>query len=293
MRRTPLLLLPALFLGGCNVFEGVGSDLSSDASVLVSDGRAALGSGNTQQAMRIFQRAVATAANGSYEQRVAKLGLASAMIQNAGINVLTLEALASDLEETTHSSVAPYAMPAGAVCSFGAGEAVVGEIDLATIEGYNALRSNVATLRDAHALILEALDLPGAATRAQIETGIQKLRTQGADTSLLAGALADGAVASIGVAYDRIVKAGAGEIDWLVLQSGGDRYVGFCAPSASVKARVGGETACALPTIGSSVSMVEVRATFYPAGSMATEVSTKAREAYTTLGRELSGTCAG
>lgn len=293
MRRTTLLVVPTLFFGACNVFEGSTDALAESAVELIADGRTALGAGNTQEAMRLFTRAVEVAGDGSYDERVAQLGLASAMLQDKGINVLTLESLANDLDATTSTTTVPYSVPAGAVCSFGAGETVVGQIDLASIDGYQALRANVPTLRDAYALILDALDLPDPATRAQIETAVQGLRSQGADTSLLTGALADGAISSIGLAYDRIVKAGSSDITWVVLDDAGNRYVGYCAPTPTVRTRVEGEAACAMPSIGTSVSMVEVRASFFPAGSVAGEVSTKARDAYTTLGRELSGACAG
>ena len=301
MRPHLLLLVPVLFLGACNVFEGLASDeLSSGAGTLVADGRAALGSGKTEEAVKIFEKAIATAPATTFDGRAARLGLASAILQRAGLTVLTLNRLVTDLNNVTKTVGTAAFNPASAfgasanpVCSFGAGETVVGNIDLEKIDGYAALRSTTAVLARAQALVAEALGLSANATRAEIEARAQALLQAGGDTSLLAGALADGAIADIGIAYDKIVKAGAADIRWVVLTSPGapDRYVGYCAPSAGVKMRVEKETACAMPVIERAVSMIEIRAALVPAGSLATDSSKQAREGDTTLNRELKGTC--
>ena len=295
MRRL-LLLVPVLFLSACNVFEGLGSDaLSSDTEVLLSDGRSALGNGNTGEAVRIFERAVESAPSSTFNGRAARLGLASAILQRAGIDVLTLERLVSNLDEVTNGTLASYTPPAGSVCSYGAGETVLGRIDLDQIDGYRVLRTNTAVLTRAQGLITEALGLSATATRAEIQARIQALRAAGGDTSLLAGALADGAIATIGIAYDRIVRAGGNDMTWVVLTSAGasSRYIGYCAPSVAVRTRAENETACAMPQVDRAVTMVEVRAALFPAGSLAAEISTKARDGYKILERELTGTCAG
>ena len=303
MRRHLLLLVPVLFLGACNVFEGLASDdLSNNPTTLVADGRAALGSGKTEEAVKIFEKAVTTAPATTFEGQNARLGLASAILQRAGLTVLTLNRLMTDLNDVTNAAktsaytpTTAFVATANQVCSFGAGETVVGPLDLATIDGYAALRSNLVVLARAKALVTEALTLPANATRAEIEARVQALGGAGGGAGLLAGALADGAIADIGTAYDKLVKAGADGIEWVVLTSpgGSERYVGYCAPSAAIQANIERETACAMPTIATAVSMIEVRAALFPAGSLAADIASKAREGYTTLNRELKGTCTG
>lgn len=297
MRRL-LLLVPVLFLGACNVFEGVSTDsLSSDTGILVTDGRSALGNGKTDEAIKIFEKAVASAPATTFEGRSARFGLASAVLQKADVSVLTLNRLVTDLENAKNAARLTTPNPFGslstAVCSYGANETVVGNIDLEKIDGYSTLRAATPALTRARGLIVEGLGLPATATRAEIEARVQALRQAGGDMSLLAGVLADGAVSYIGLAYDRLVKVGAGEIRWVVLTSSGapDRYVGYCAPSAEVLARVEKETACAMPDLERAVSMVEIRAALFPAGSLAVEIAAGARKGFTTLNRELKGTC--
>lgn len=310
MRRFSLLLsLPlALSLGACNVFEGASSDaVSSDATVLVSDGETALAQGNTAAAVKNFEKAVTASSPTTTEGRAARIGLAAAVTQQAGVSVMTLDRLASSLDALANAPgkggpAGQVGLPAlrlsasgSSVCSFAPPETAVRTVNLNEVDGYQIISQNVEVLRRAKALVEEALGLPANATRAQIEAAVARIEASGSPTNTIASALVVGAISSIGVAYDRVVDAGANDIEWVVVSpgNGGSNYFGYCAPSQAVVESVKQETACAVPDLRRAVDQLEIRAQNFGDNALARDIAETAREAYTSLEKELGGTCTG
>lgn len=307
MRRLSFLLsLPlALSLGACNVFEGASDGaLSSNTAVLVSDGEAALAQGNTAAAVKNFEKAVTASSPATPQGRSARIGLAAAVTQQAGISVMTLDRLASSLDALANApaKAGQVGVPAlrlsasgSTVCSFAAPETRVRTVNLNEVDGYQVISQNVEVLGRAKALVEEALGLPSNATRAQIEAAVDAIKASGSSTNTVASALVVGAISSIGVAYDRVVDAGADGIEWVVVSpgNGGSNYFGYCAPSQALVDNVKRETACAIPDLRRAVEQLEIRAEDFGDNALARDIATTAREAYTSLERELGGTCTG
>ena len=288
------VMLLAVALGACNVFEGISSDteLSNNVDVLMSDGQRAIQKGDTKEAIRIFTHAVGVTTASTYEGRIARIKLATSKLSDKGVNVLTLQNTAAGLvDELDNVPTTPtFTAAAGSVCSFGAPDTGYAEIDLNAVTGYATLRANTATLVEVRDLIKEALSIGDAPTRAQIDAGLTALRAEGADDNVLAEALADGSVAFTGLAYDAIVAAGGNTVQWVkVRQPSGSVYLGYCAGSQAAYQGLHTQTAAQINVIGASVEMINARAALpmFTDGSVSRTLAAEAREAYVRLKQEL------
>lgn len=288
-------LLMTVALGACNVFEGFNSDagLSSNVNALMTDGQRAIQKGDTREAVRIFTRAVAVSSASSYEGRVARIKLATAKLSDKNINVLTLQNTAAGLvgELDSVPATPSFSAGAGSVCSFEAPHTGYAEIDLNAISGFSTLRANTATLAEVRTLMQEALSIGAAPTRAQIDAGLQALRSDGADDNLLAEALINGAVSFTSLAYDVIVSTDSNAVKWVkVRQPEGSNYLGYCTASQAAYNELHAQTMQQVNVIGAAVEMFAARAdlAIFSEGSVSHTLAVEVRKAYTRLKQEFS-----
>jgi hypothetical protein len=284
--------LLGLSSSACNVFEGLAgeSPLSNNVEVLLTDGQRAIARGDAREAVRIFSHAVSVTRPETYEGRISRIKLATARLQEKRISVLELQEVAAGIVESLDRlPAAPRTdLNLGAVCSFEAPDTAYDLLDLEAIRGYATLRAHTATLADVRVLIQQALvGIGPVASRAQIQAGLNSLRAEGAEDLVLAEALANGALANIGVAYDAIVTAGdAGNIQWVkVKPPSGDVYLGYCASSQAALNALRTQTSAQIRVIETAVEMVDLRASSLPLFSGDTVSKALVRDARAALER--------
>lgn len=275
----------------CNVFEGLAgeTDLSNNVEVLLSDGQRAIARGDARESVRIFTHAVSVTRPETYEGRISRIKLATARLLEKRISVLELQEVATGIVESLDRlpAVPRTDLNLGAVCSFEAPDTAYDLLDLDAIQGYAILRAHTATLADVRVLIQQALGIGPTASRAQIQAGLNSLRAEGAEDLVLAEALANGALANIGGAYDAIVTAGdAANIQWVkVRPPAGDVYLGYCASSQAALNALRTQTSAQIRVIETAVEMVDLRASSLPLFSGDTVSKALVREARAALER--------
>lgn len=300
-RTAALAVLLGVSLGACNVFEGISAEaqLSNNVEVLLSDGQRALEKGRSQEAVRIFTHAVEVTSGTTYEGRIARIKLATAKLQQQRISVLEIQDVATGVVDNLDRIPAtPRAdLGLGSVCSFSAPDQAYDVINLDAVPGYANLRANTATLAEVRTLIQQALNVGPVATRTQLQAGLSSLRAEGADDILLAEALADGALAALGISFDTIVSAGgAGAIQWVKVKPvSGDVYLGYCASSQAALNALQTQTSAQIDVIESVVEMVDLRAglSIFASDSASKALVREARAALERLAQELGSAHAG
>ena len=291
MRPTLLLATVALVLGGCNVFEGAYDSVvpaTNDPVVLIRDGAAAMDQNRPADAVKILEKAVEKAPEGSVVKDEARVSLATAELQANGLTILDFEAFVSDLTAEFDAAAGKGATGCAAK-SFPDDHQIVGDVDLNGVPGYAEIQSKIGVLVRVRGLLAAALGISAAPTADEVRAAVARLRARGASDRIVEAALLNAALAYLATAYDGILAAGGRDLAWVrVAPPAGASYVGYCAPSQTTVDGTKAAVKASMGPIGASVTMLELRAAAYP-NSVGSTLITKARDAYEKLRAELDG----
>ncbi len=289
-----LLLVAVLGVAGCNVFDGLGEGRDSDnPAVLLTDGARALERGQADTAVRLLRRAVARTSERTYEGRIARLKLASALLMQQRVGILLAQDVANDLVAALDR--APFtpldSLPAPS-CTTGSARQAVGPLGVMSVEGYAQLHAARPVLDSVRILMQFTLgtSLPGSPE--QIQGGLASLVAQGADAATLSEVLVNTALVQLGIGYDNLVAAGAdNQVRWIAARetASGTGVAGACAPSLAFLNTFLLNARSALDFVGSSAELARLRAGYFSEGSAAQMLAIDLGEFYDRLTRGLFG----
>lgn len=290
--RLPLSLVAvALVAGGCNVFEGAYDSVvpkTNDPVVLIRDGAAAMDQNRPADAVKILEKAVEKAPEGTLVKDEARVNLATATLQANGLTVLDFEGFVTDLTAEFDGAAGKGATSCAAK-SFPNDHTMGGVVDLNGVPGYAEIGSKIAVLKGVRVLLAKALGLSESPTADEVVAAVARLRARGASDRIVEAALLNAALAYLATAYDSILAAGGRDLTWVrVTPPGGASYVGYCAPSQGTVDGAKAAVKASMGPIGASVTMLELRAAAYP-NSVGSTLVDKARDAYEKLRAELDG----
>jgi hypothetical protein len=144
--------MAAGLLAGCNVFEGAFSE-GTDAEVLLEDARHARTSGDLEKAIRLFEKALVSAPS----HPVVRFELASTLMRRDKLDLLTLEAALSHLQNATGTGSARSAQDQ--VCTFGLLDSAE-PFDPTNFEAFDQISNARPTIKR----VLELLNDPSSPT---------------------------------------------------------------------------------------------------------------------------------
>ena len=283
------LLMAALLVAGCNVYEGLYEEgASDDPEVLLEDARIALQRNEPATAAGHLRKALAQTAEGSVLQKRVQIKLASAVLQTEQIDALSLSQMARTFSGEGTGSTAKHQGP---VCNFPATHEralfdPTADIDF---ERLGSTESREART-EAAALITRVFSHPGSGSDAVfpcddagMDAAIADLQHHGLTDAEIAEALVDYAVVVSTESYLDVVAAGGGEATfYYVAAPGGTEYVGTCFPEAAACEATLDRTAANLPQLDCSTRLLQKRAVLL-GSSKATELADLARDGYQSL----------
>lgn len=296
-----MLVMLAVLIAGCNVYEGLYEEGESDnPEVLYDDARIALQQDRPAEAVEHLRKALAfTPDSDVLLRKQIQIKLASAVLQVQEINALSLTRIVDTFNgASAGGDGVALGKSHSQTCLFPQSHARLGFDPTEDID-FDRLGSPASQQVLDESLALIARVFSGDETSANptfrcddpgLDEDIAALQAQGLSNEEIAEALIDFAVAHSTVAYIDIVNAGGDDASFFyVTPPAGDDYIGLCFSNEQTCNSTVAQTTANVNSLDCSTRVLEKRATLL-SSTAAHELATLAREGYQNMNTGLEDT---
>lgn len=227
------IALCVLIAAGCNAFEFMYDENSSDPDIMLEDARIALQSGNEEKAVELLERALEKAP----ESQEIRIELASALFQANEIDLLTMKDLAEFISDSESAPASKAAKSYNATCSFTEALETTRILQFEAEEAYLQLLGNTETLERTLDLLATSLNIDAPSDLAD---------------TIIGNAYLMRAIASMGQSVLDI-KAKADSLG-ATLHQRSNNSIGYCGPTPEALAEIESFVLCEqLPVFNTAV----------------------------------------